>query len=130
MKLQLIEIMELSTRLIVNAVDRRRALIEFDLSEITSTASIVNANLTLYLASKGTGTSIPINIHRMNNSWTEGTGNDQITNNGATWNNRSGNESWDSAGGDFNPTLIATYNVSTENTFYTWDINIFGSKLD
>ncbi|MGY4884634.1 MAG: right-handed parallel beta-helix repeat-containing protein [Nanobdellota archaeon] len=92
--------------------NRYRGLIEFDLSDVTSAANIVNANLTLYLSSTS-GTNIPINIQRINQSWAEGE---------VTWNNRSSTGAWDSAGGDFSPFVWATNNVSTADSFYTWDV--------
>ncbi|MCX6750096.1 MAG: DNRLRE domain-containing protein, partial [Candidatus Pacearchaeota archaeon] len=93
--------------------NRYRGLIEFDLSEVDSAANIANASLTLYLSTKGIGTNIPINMQRINNSWTEGK---------VTWNNRSENQTWDSEGGDFDSFIWATKTVSTEGIFYTWDI--------
>ena len=98
-----------------------RMLLEFDLSGVTSSAKIVNANLTLYLDSEGTGTN-PISLYRINNSWTEGTGTGQITNDGVTWNNRTENNAWDVPGGDFDSRVWATTDVTTAETYYTWDI--------
>ena len=98
-----------------------RMLLEFNLSSVTSAANIVNANLTLYLDSSGTGTN-PITVQRVNQSWIEGTGTGQTTYDGVTWNNRSGSELWDIAGGDFDPFVWTTTNISTVGTYYTWDI--------
>ncbi|MFA5764331.1 MAG: LamG-like jellyroll fold domain-containing protein, partial [archaeon] len=110
------------TTINIRATDAARSLIEFNLSEIDSASIITNATLRLYLSSKGTGASIPVIIQTINNSWVEGTGIDQNTNDGVTWNNRSGNQIWNSSGVDFNSYIWANTTVSSEGVFYTWDI--------
>ncbi len=108
-----------STSMIISNTERM--LLEFDLSDVTETANIVNANLTLYLSSAGTGTN-PISVYRINNSWIEGTGDSQNTYDGVTWTNRSGTESWDIPGGDFDSRVWAIRNLTTAGTYYTLDI--------
>ncbi len=108
-----------STSMIISNTERM--LLEFDLSDVTETANIVNANLTFYLSSAGTGTN-PISVYRINNSWIEGTGDSQNTYDGVTWTNRSGTESWDIPGGDFDSRVWAIRNLTTAGTYYTLDI--------
>jgi hypothetical protein len=111
-----------STTIDLATTDAKRGLIEFNLSGVPSGATITNATLTLYLSSKGIGASVPVTIQRINNSWTEGTGNDQVTNDGASWNSRNGSVNWNTAGGDFGTIIWANTTVSTQDIFYTWNI--------
>jgi RHS repeat-associated protein len=73
-----------------------RSLYKFDLSSIPAGASILNADLNLWMSSVSNDTSIQVDAHELSKSWTE---------NGATWNS-TGTTSWTNTGGDYTSTPI------------------------
>ncbi len=109
------------TTLDVKGDDNRRTLLEFDLPTMPTGAVIQTAVLQLYVTVKGTGTPT-VNLYRINNSWTEGTGTGAITNNGATWNTKNGTLNWNTAGGDYETTVHANATLAAQNTWYSWNI--------
>ncbi|MBL8755578.1 MAG: PKD domain-containing protein [Planctomycetes bacterium] len=86
----------------------RRALLRFDLSSITSSSTINSAALTLTHDTPLLNGSQSFGIHRVTQSWVEGTANGSAgggtatAGGGATWSNRTTGVSWSSAGGTFN----------------------------
>ena len=108
----------ISDRLLVNS--SLRALLEFDLDTLPFGARIENATLELYNETNATGT---VNLHRLTSAWVEGTcdGNPCAAD-GANWNTSDGSTLWSSAGGDIEPTAIATTSV-TPNAWNGWDIS-------
>jgi len=105
----------------VKGDDSRRTLIEFDLSSIPLNATIETAILELYVTAKGTGTPV-INVYRITNNWTEGTGVDSVTDDGATWNSRNGSIDWTTSGGDYDSAVWANTTLSAKDTWYSWNI--------
>jgi hypothetical protein len=102
--------------------ENNRILVEFNLSSIPSDAIISNATLQLYVTVKGT-VSPTVYVHRINQSWTEGTGTGQNTGNGATWNSRNGSVNWNSAGADFDTAIWANTAVpDSANIWASWNI--------
>lgn len=77
-----------------------RPLLEFDLRDIPSGATITNAKLSLW-HSGSVPSAVTVNAHRVTSSWKEGTGRTQCTGDGATWYDREEPVKWVSQGGDF-----------------------------
>lgn len=101
---------------------KENALIEFNLTNISSSATITSAILTLYAETVGVpGDTAEIGVYRITNSWVEGTGSGSQTNDGVTWNNRSGTQTWTTAGGDYDAAAFTKTNVTVVG-YYTWDI--------
>src|SRR5260370_10626370 len=71
-----------------------RALLQFNLSAIPSTNTVVSAKLLLYLGSASTSTSSSLSVYQLTHAWTSA----------ATWNPYNGTNSWTAPGGDFSPT--------------------------
>jgi FtsP/CotA-like multicopper oxidase with cupredoxin domain len=116
----------------------RRPIISFDLSSVPAGAHIDDAQIRLYCTSN-TGASFPITLHKVNESWTEGTsqagGNEQ---NGttalagdATWLHRTYNSSfWTTPGGTFDATALATTSVNAQNVAFTWSSAALSELVD
>jgi len=101
---------------------RRNGLLEFDLSTIPAGATLVSATLELYLVNDGNN-AVQIDIHRITQSWVEGTKTGNGAADGATWNDYDGNNPWASSGGDYDPAVIASTLIPTgNNTWHQWDI--------
>jgi RHS repeat-associated protein len=73
-----------------------RSLYKFDLSSIPGGASILNADLNLWMSSVSNDTPIQVDAHEITKPWTE---------NGATWNS-TGSTTWTNNGGDYIATPI------------------------
>jgi CshA-type fibril repeat protein len=97
-----------------------RLLIRFDLSSIPSSATITSATFSLVKTGLN-NTSQTVNVHRITNDWTEGTGGCMGTNGVANWNTRMTGLSWTTAGGDFDATAIASVAV-VGNATYNWSV--------
>jgi RHS repeat-associated protein len=78
----------------------KRPLVEFDLRDIPSGATISSARLSLW-HSGSIANAATINAHRVTSSWQEGTGLTQCTDDGATWYDRQGGMKWTNPGADF-----------------------------
>ncbi|MDQ3981839.1 MAG: DNRLRE domain-containing protein, partial [Actinomycetota bacterium] len=78
----------------------KRPLVEFDLRDIPSGATISSAKLSMWHPFSVSSAST-VNAHRVTSSWQEGTGLTQCTNDGATWYDRQGGVKWTTQGGDF-----------------------------
>ncbi|MEW5897312.1 MAG: DNRLRE domain-containing protein [Nanoarchaeota archaeon] len=102
----------------------RNALFEFNLSSIPAQATVIVAELKLYVLSLGIGPDPIVYAHRINRSWTEGTGDGDVTNNGATWNTYNGTANWSTAGGDYDLTVWSSTTIvkPTVNVWYGWDV--------
>ena len=106
----------------------RRGLIHFNISTLASNAVVDSVSLALtYNNPRPNGTQL-ITIHRVTNSWGEGTSNAPgqegggatSTTNSATWLHRMHTSSlWSSAGGDFNSSASASISIGTSNGVYT-----------
>lgn len=111
-----------------NNVNTRRALLQFDLSGIPSTAVINSVSLELQLTRSNSATPRMMSIHQVNDDWGEGTSNAAgqegagaaATTGDATWTHQFFNtDLWTTPGGDFNVAPSATTMVSTLGK-YTW----------
>jgi subtilisin family serine protease len=106
----------------VDASPNYRTLLYWDLGSIPAEATITNATMTLFVNSVMSTASNTIRAFRVTQDWTEGTGNGQDTDNGATWLTYNGTASWASPGGDYNTTIWASQAVTTANKFYAWNL--------
>lgn len=103
-----------------------RLVVEFNLSSIPQSATIHSASLRLFLE-QGHGGTFTHNVHRLLNSWGEGTSSgfggqgNYSTPNDATWIHRFFPTTfWANPGGDFSPTVSASGTVSNTSTAYVW----------
>jgi RHS repeat-associated protein len=88
-----------------------RALLQFNLSAIPTTDSVVSTKLLMYLSAASTSTATSLAVYQLTHSWTTG----------ATWNTYDGSNAWTTAGGDFNGSAAATTNgIAAINTWYSW----------
>lgn len=111
----------------------RRSLLSFDLSSVPTGATLEAAELRLYV------TRLPknqrtINVHRLTNSWLEGSGNGVNNSpaiNGVTWWERQyGNNAWTGAGpwdwvtrgGDFQAAVTAATLTPAANGWMSWNV--------
>ncbi|MCU7870564.1 MAG: DNRLRE domain-containing protein [Candidatus Thiodiazotropha sp. (ex Lucinoma borealis)] len=92
--------------------DTTRSLLHFNMGTIPAGARILEATLSLHRQS-GSGRDQPVSAHRIKNPWSE----DLVT-----WNSRKSGINWDTPGGDFDNTAVATTPVGPANTRYTWNI--------
>ncbi len=94
-----------------------RVLLMFDLSALSSGATINSATLQL----QATSVSAPLNVaaYTILQSWTEGAGTG--TPGVASWTQRVAGTNWTSAGGDFNSTAVATSAISAAGQ-QSWDL--------
>lgn len=76
----------------------RVALLEFDLSNLPAGAEIRSARLSLH-HKNGSGAAVAVDAHRVTEDWRESS---------ATWQRRMTWVDWDTAGGDYDPTAVAT----------------------
>ena len=84
----------------------RRLLIEFDLSAIPPTRTVVDAKLRLYETSSVAGQTI--SLYRLTNSWIESQMN---------WTQRDTVNRWITAGGDYNATPVASFAPNVANQY-------------
>lgn len=123
---------------LTQAAQSRRGLLQFDMPiTIPAGATITNVTLRMRMSRSIVG-SEPVTIHRVTNSWTNGTSDLNAnggsgapsTDNDVTWMHRSFRPPnletgqlqgvlWNTPGGDFDSTALATRNVSGV-AFYTW----------
>lgn len=112
---------------VTNNDDIRRALLFFDLSDISESSEIVNVELNLVMNRTIAG-DVPISIHEVLVGWGEGESNaggqegtgTSATNGDATWiHTNFPDEQWQNAGGDFNSTAISSVDVGGSG-IYTW----------
>lgn len=116
---------------------RRRSLISFDVSSIPSGAFVQSATLRLF-CSQGQGALVPVRLHRVLESWGEGTSDANgdesagaaATPNDATWLHRFFATSfWSSAGGSFVATPSASTDVVAGNLVYDWTSSALASDV-
>jgi hypothetical protein len=111
-----------------NVLQLRRGLIQFDVSSIPAGATINSATLRLTMNRSVLADAGNVSIHRVTNSWGEGTSNapgqegagTASAAGDATWIHRSFSDVlWTNAGGDFSATASATQLLNADGT-YTW----------
>jgi hypothetical protein len=91
--------------------DKKRSLLQFDLSSIPSNAIIDSASFSMYKTGGVNGESVA--LYRLTKAWTE---------TGATWNKADGTNSWTFAGGDANSTIVATVNMGSTTGYKNWNV--------
>jgi len=89
-----------------NALSIRRGLLQFDLSAVSHRA-IRSATLSVYETETLRGSGV-VGVHRVTTPWTEGSGINTCTGDGATWLTTGLGPSWLAPGGDFTTPDIAT----------------------
>lgn len=98
-----------------NGSSVNRALFEFPIqtgyTHIVPNSNILDADLTLTLASSSSTGSVPVGIYPATSSW-----NDNYT----TWNNRDNSTAWATPGGDFGATVLDTENVGPTAGAFKW----------
>jgi hypothetical protein len=100
--------------------ERSRALLKFNLSSLPAGANITSAKL-IMTKKGGSNTSANFGVHRITQSWTEGTGACGGSSAASNWNQRQSGTSWSAAGGDFNATAESSISVGNDAE-YTWDL--------
>src|SRR5205823_1605111 len=81
---------------------------------LPANATIVSARLELYYNFVIDATPMDISVHAVTSNWTEF---------GSTWNSADGIAPWNAAGGDFDPTAVATVAGITNGTgWYGWNV--------
>lgn len=107
--------------------ESRRALIQFDLSAIPTTATITDVTLSM-VNDRGKAGTQTVSLHRVTASWGEGTSNSDAdpgkgiaaTTNDATWNHRLyPSTTWTSPGGDYVGGASSSTGVGNSGT-YNW----------
>lgn len=122
---------------ITTTTENSRILLQFDLSQLeaqaSASASLVYLNLFTSIAKK-----VPIeytlNVHPITSTWEMGTGKftDKLTNEGATWIQRTSQDIWTTSGGDFSAVTTASQifnfvptdiRMDITNIFNWWSLN-------
>jgi len=75
-----------------------RGLIQFDLSSLPDNAIITSCKLNFHVTANYADTAREFKVYRMKKEWTEGTGTDTVTGDGATWNTYDGSNAWQTVG--------------------------------
>ena len=89
---------------------RERSLVEWDLYWLPENISVTDADMYLWLLGYTGSSTCDIATHRVTNWWWSGE---------ATWNSRYSGTPWNTAGGDYASTPIATVSVIT-NSQWIW----------
>lgn len=98
-----------------------RLLIKFDLSSISKTAQVTKATLSLYSTAQPRPGSATVNVYTISKAWDEAA---------ANWTKATSSVSWAKAGGDYDPTAVATYTYSEEvNVWHTIDVTAVVSQF-
>lgn len=79
---------------------------------IPSDVVILSAYLTVEIQGASSTAGDLIETHRITRSWTEGTGDGTATSDGITWATYNGSSSWTTPGGDFDATIMSTYDAN------------------
>lgn len=99
-------------------------LIQFDLSTIPAEAEIISAQLELkQTATSSAEADAVISVHRIMQSWGEGTKSGSEPADGATWNTTDGSLNWDGGGGSYDATAIASIVITSALVIRNWDIS-------
>ena len=91
-----------------------RPLVRFDLSAVPAGATIVSATFEMYYFYSRVSFTEPLRLHRALRDWTEM---------GATWRAYDGINNWTTAGGDYDPAVIASATLSSAvNVWKQWNV--------
>ncbi|OGA24790.1 MAG: hypothetical protein A3I02_12250 [Betaproteobacteria bacterium RIFCSPLOWO2_02_FULL_67_26] len=95
-----------TTMVLKGPANQSRNILLFDTSNVPPGALIVSATLRMRVTGTAGATGNPkvINAYSVTQAWVEGTG---AAGSGATWNSRTGAINWTTAGGTFNPAIVA-----------------------
>lgn len=101
-----------TTPLLVNAQYPMRTVLRFDASQLAQ-AGITSARLRVFVkqVANPSGAAVPVPVHALTESWTEGTRNASTPANGATWNRRDGSVAWLTPGGSLAAPPAGTLSV-------------------
>lgn len=114
----------------LDANQKRRGLLAFDLSSIPAGATLVSATLTLVCLGETVSTDLDVSVHRALVQWYEGAKNGaapDASTDGSTWNyrNYNGSVAWGAAGGlsgtDYDATPTDT-TLITGTSAHDWDV--------
>ena len=111
-----------------NGGDDNRALIKFDtgsLLALDSDADLQKVELSLYLTGGTFHSQADLDLHRLTQTWIEGTGVAENNDTGATYKewDAENKEKWDTKGGDFDATVLDTQTITgLDRGWYHWDI--------
>ena len=89
-----------------------RSLLEFNVSSIPASNTIVSAVIQLYVSTLNSA-NITIKAYRLTSSWNETS---------TTWNNRDESQLWWTGGGDYASTAIDTVVITSANQWYNFTI--------
>ena len=90
-----------------------RGLVQFDLRDVPINAQIKDAEVQLYEVESAIGQA-PVSVYKVTNGWYA----PQVS-----WQSRDGTNNWNTAGGDYDGTAIATTTVGPYfSTWYAWKI--------
>src|SRR3989344_4778387 len=89
-----------------------RSLLEFNVSSISASNTIVSAVIQLYVSTLNSA-NITIKAYRLTSSWNETS---------TTWNNRDESQLWWTGGGDYASTAIDTVVITSANQWYNFTI--------
>jgi hypothetical protein len=82
-----------------------RTILHFDTSPISSSNTVIQANLSAYLTTSATNNNITLNVYRLTSNWTE---------TDASWYALNSSNNWTSAGGDYNSEIISSTIITNE----------------
>lgn len=95
------------------------ALLEFDLSAIPASATVLSASLSLH-QNAAAAAGGDFSVHRVTSTWEEGSMNG--TNGSPNWTERKTSDAWTAPGGDFDPTAMTSISIPPGIGVYQWDI--------
>ncbi len=93
-----------------------RAVLRFPALPLPSNATLVSADLSLFMSASDQTNGMPVSVHVMTTRWTES---------GSNWDTRDGVLPWNASGGggDFDPTpLDLVAGIGTTPGWYTWNV--------
>lgn len=100
-----------------------RGLIYFDLSVLPAESTVYSA--TFEVSTPGDPyPPITVDIHRLTNEWIEGSDDNgnAVPADGVTWNERKPGVAWTTPGGDYDATVISSFNFTTPGETASFDV--------
>lgn len=99
-----------------------RPLLSFDLSSIPPGSQVTSATLSLWQPAY-VNFAATVAAHRVTRAWAEGTGKDECTGDGATWQQAEPGVAWTTPGGDYDSTPVASFASQPNQTgWQTFDV--------
>jgi len=93
-----------------------RAILRWPALPLPSNATLLSADLQLYMHTADTPDAMDVTVHRMTTAWTEL---------GSSWNDYDGSNAWNASGGggDFDPIAFdGVGGITTATGWYTWNV--------